>query len=1296
MREQSRQGGHGQLVGAPVSVALVVLAILALSAFAVAWTSSSGPPAPSPLPRAAPAPVATVVDASLPAFGSAAASPPHLTEAITNWPKTIYTYKNEQEQNPQDSQVSLFANASGAAVGSYANVQVVFVVETTLYDGVYDPTQDDTGVNNPCDGPCEESDGVPFFVANAGQIAQDISDNNPYSTVTFAMVDYFATLTDHDDGDGAEYHVDVPNFVAANKFQADVTSGFQTPVLGGNWYYFDSDFSDCILGSSEITALYGALVGSGLGWTPGDHHVIVIMGSTAPRDPGYVENYAYTHSDDDSGTTTTCEPSYDYGGGVSSPNCERWIQGSQSVAALANSSGVNIDYIDLSNGVVNGSSQDYTQKAGGTADATTILNAGCAMAVSTGGSWEGPPGYQCSAAETGTGYGNLTCSMGSSCFQGQSGGAYNNPPRSWVDNTPLGWALTHISFGPTSVSNVTATGNGAPMFQFVPSQNITPDPSNPGWKVTCLHNGAPVSGCQQSPTITSSGSANVYGWNWPTGTMVLNDTWKATFNVVANGGPFNTSYPLDACTDTGCLGTVGSGAYSLVTYKNFQGTPTTTSFPPSDIYVVYPGMTVSVSPPYSRGTVGFTQSFLVSASGGQPPYSFQWYLCTGSSSCTAQGGATSSSFSYTFTTPGTFTVRCLVFDQYNPSKGVSGTAQVVVTPSLGSLFSVEGNITSSATGSPVSGALVSLNGTLGSTYAAANGSYLLGSIPNGSYLIYVNATGYHPYQASITVSGNTWVNVALSVAPPSTYPVQGYLTSFASGAPVVGGHLTLSYFGTTYGTATTSASGYYVMPSIFNATYTLVATGSGYYPANLTVVVAGAGVWANLSLTPLPPQLYYITGTVLNNISRSPVVGASVVVNQTLLNTTTDTNGIFLFLNVPNGTYTLTISAAGYYAQSIHVRVYGAGVSRTVILSALPPVGPPSWTLAGTVLSAATHLPVPNATITVNGTTGKVIATAQGSTSGDYVVDGLTNATYSAVASAPGYVAGGFSFPINGSSWVENFYLTPQGGGQYQYVSIEGAVLDAVNTTQAISDATVSLTPSTLSSTVTSTDGIFLFPRVPASTSGPEDLTLTVSAPGYRWSNQTLAVGTANIDITVFLVPTSLQLYTVTGVVDDKASGRAVGGANVSILDSPFVIPSVRTNSLTGGFSFQEVPGTYELEASAAGYSPGFVNVSLTSAAVNGVVIYLRPHIAGSSTPTSNPNQGIFSPGYDGLYLQLWVPAVAGLLAFAYGFVIYRRRRHHLPPRAPPEPVAEAPATFSAGPGPDPAMSSAAPGVPPP
>ncbi|MGI0053214.1 MAG: hypothetical protein ACRECR_03015, partial [Thermoplasmata archaeon] len=408
--------------------ALVVLVLVGSFAASTPTMTSSVHPSTSPAgPQAAP-----VVSLGQ----SAAASPsiqaiPGLTLFIADNPSAVCAYGGTScAAGNGVSRVTMTAEASPNGIEAWPAVQVAFVIETTDYDGVYDPSVGDPGgdVCAPATGTvCDESNGVPFFVAHAQQIAGAIQAANPHSQVSFAMVDYFATLDNFDDGDGLEYHVDIPAFIPADQFGSAVAGSFQAEVLSGGYIYSDSDNSDNILHSSIITALYGTIIGSGLDWSPNTHHVIVWMGSTVPRDPSYTVDYAPSSSDYANSCqncfSSGCEPAHSYGA-VSSPNCEGWISSSDgnvthSIAGLARTAPectdsigkvCTVDVIDLYDGVTNPYSKQWkgpstaTTGPGGSipwADVTKTLLAGCDLAAATGGTWDGPNFFSCPDGQTG-------------------------------------------------------------------------------------------------------------------------------------------------------------------------------------------------------------------------------------------------------------------------------------------------------------------------------------------------------------------------------------------------------------------------------------------------------------------------------------------------------------------------------------------------------------------------------------------------------------------------------------------------------------------------------------------------------------------------------------------------------------------------------------------------------------------------------------------------------------------------------------------------------------------------------
>ena len=516
-----------------------------------------------------------------------------------------------------ESEVTLTAVAPSSGFATWPAVQVAFVIETTVYDGLYDPSAGDPGKDQCAQkvGPaCEESNGVPFFVAHAQQIADAIQEANPHTNVSFAMVDYFATLTDHDDGDGQEYHVDIPQFIASESFGSQVTSTFQATQLGGGFVYSDSDLSDNILDSSVITALYGTIIGSGLDWSADTHHVIVWMGSTAPRDPNYVENYVVSPSDYSTGTSSTCEPPYAFGA-ISSPNCEGWVRSqdgnkTHSIAELAKTSsscidsigGVcTIDMIDLYSTPTDPYSQGWPctttlRSEGGCpggsqvlADTARVLLAGCDLSAATGGTWDGPNYFSCPDGNVGH-------------LQPVFVGASVTQPN--LQNPSLFQAFRDIGFGPV-ISSQVANGTHKPIFQYVPIGSIRLVPGQPIVASCLLPNGEPFKYCDHNATSFNNSGIISLGWNWSNNhdynQMYLGDVWTVSFLVYAAGPP-DTEVPVDACVTLTCRaggsGAVG-GQFTWATYIPVtNNTIISQSFPLAQVNVeALPGVAPPPTPP---------------------------------------------------------------------------------------------------------------------------------------------------------------------------------------------------------------------------------------------------------------------------------------------------------------------------------------------------------------------------------------------------------------------------------------------------------------------------------------------------------------------------------------------------------------------------------------------------------------------------------------------------------------------------------------------------------------------------
>ncbi len=526
------------------------------------------------------------------------------------------------------ARVTLTAEATSVPKPYWPDVQVAFVIETTAYDGTFDHYnsyygEDPCGIATSGQGPlCEESNGVPFYIANAGNIAHAIAAANPHSNVSFAMVDFFGTDNDWNDGNGDswKYHVDVADFVPSQDFGSVVKSTFQSEQMNeGSGWGCVCGLDDNFLHSSSITALYGTIIGSGLSWSKDTHHVIVLMGSTVPRDPSYKVDYYVSGFDPccywGSGQYgATCEPAYVFANGAS-PNCEGWIRSqdgdpTHSIAALTRTApqctqsighACTIDVIDYWNTPTDPYSQGWPRQSnvvhptglpagaagpGGfavIANSASILTAGCDLAAATGGSWNGPAYWTCANGQTGS-------------LQYVEHGPIDNPN---TNNPTLFNALKQISFGPVYASLV-AIGTTNPMFTYVPPANFAVAP-NPEYGTACATPTGYLKTCQSVPTVVHQLGVTYLGWNWSTNKtqnqLFVGDAWTASFNIVNTGLPFALD-PVLACITVACKA-AGSGPiagfYSSIAYFAPNSTQLTVqSFPLAQVNVQGP---LALGPP---------------------------------------------------------------------------------------------------------------------------------------------------------------------------------------------------------------------------------------------------------------------------------------------------------------------------------------------------------------------------------------------------------------------------------------------------------------------------------------------------------------------------------------------------------------------------------------------------------------------------------------------------------------------------------------------------------------------------
>jgi len=228
-------------------------------------------------------------------------------------------------------------------------------------------------------------------------------------------------------------------------------------------------------------------------------------------------------------------------------------------------------------------------------------------------------------------------------------------------------------------------------------------------------------------------------------------------------------------------------------------------------------------------------------------------------------------------------------------------ALVEIIPAPSGTLSISGTITPIAAGA---GASVSLTGPVDTTVTAnSSGTFAFTSLPNGSYVATPSQAGYvfTPSSQSVTLSGSNVGNVNFSGA--ATYSISGTIspTNGGSGATVTLG-------GAGSATTTANSSGAYSFSNLVNGSYTVTPsnTGFSFSPTSQTVTVSGNNV-SNINFTATATS-FSISG----NLTASGANATVTLSGGASTSATADSSGNYSFVNLGNGSYTVTPTKSGY------------------------------------------------------------------------------------------------------------------------------------------------------------------------------------------------------------------------------------------------------------------------------------------------------------------------------------------------------------------------------------------------
>lgn len=243
------------------------------------------------------------------------------------------------------------------------------------------------------------------------------------------------------------------------------------------------------------------------------------------------------------------------------------------------------------------------------------------------------------------------------------------------------------------------------------------------------------------------------------------------------------------------------------------------------------------------------------------------------------------------------------------NNGVTAAGKIALARQVGTI-----TITITDGTNTVSGALVTLNETTSETTDEV-GQVVFASIPVGVTAYTVTALGYDTKNGSITVN-ETGSSETITI----TRQTGNATITVTNGTDPISG-TTVSISGLPAWTATTNEVGKVAFTSLPTGSYTVTLSKEGYNTATTTLTIA------NGQETVVEVHLVKKLGDVLVAVRDTstntplPTVTATLTGNDVNLTVTTDVYGVVIIPDLPDGTYSLTVTKAGYSSITTPVTV---------------------------------------------------------------------------------------------------------------------------------------------------------------------------------------------------------------------------------------------------------------------------------------------------------------------------------------------------------------------------------------
>ncbi|MDQ0115006.1 carboxypeptidase regulatory-like domain-containing protein [Paenibacillus harenae] len=524
----------------------------------------------------------------------------------------------------------------------------------------------------------------------------------------------------------------------------------------------------------------------------------------------------------------------------------------------------------------------------------------------------------------------------------------------------------------------------------------------------------------------------------------------------------------------------------------------------------------------------------------------------------------------------------------------------VVTPNSVSLEMLAGAITGTVTdlpGTPLPDVVIRVfqnNIIVGRVATDGTGSYMLGNLASGNYVVSARAEGFGGEQlgAFINPGGVTIVNFHL---PPNPGFISGTIAD-ESGAPIAGAIIAVQHNmggGPIILTRVISGvDGRYHVNSLNPGSYLLNVSAAGFQNGFTGVRVArGQQIIQNFALPASPGS---IIGSV-TDASGAPIFAASIDIRVTNANGVTvyslfsDPAGLFEADNLAPGTYTVFAGADNFRTATASVSVLAESAA-TVALILYPNPG----SIQGQITDSVTGAGLAGAIVDVSDQNSFLIQAVLADGGGNYRIDGLIPGNYTLIAQNANYQSRAFgAIVLAGAISPVDFSLDPNPGvivGQL-LPAAAGSIIQLFNINNLL-----------ISTSAASEDGSFRFDNVQTG-----NYYLTAVARGYSSDivGASLQPGqTVSLGLRLVANPGSLA-----GSVVDPA-GNPIPAATIKVVNGNESVRGIGQAQADGSYAIDNLPNTI---LSVIASAPDFSNATLGAAigpgeAINGLNFVLTPN----------------------------------------------------------------------------------------